>query len=160
MDMSSPGKAAGRDTRKPEPEKLCGLQEADNGLVTGAATGIMGTKESADSSLNLDSVTIDAASSHCKPNLHEGPSAPAHSDSPQSTRMAPQSFSKPCPPECGTGALSSGVRPSRHTVATAYNARPRPATLVRKYHHSNSNFSIDSAHCKQIGPRGPPLAFS
>jgi hypothetical protein len=158
MDMAH-GKGAGRETQKPEPDKLWGLPQADNGATKGIVAGVMGMKASPDASMDLDGVTVDA-SAHCNTKARSKGATPSHGDSSQPASLAAQSFSKPCPPECGTGALSSGVRPSRHSVALAYNARPRPPTLVRKLRHLYSDFSTASAHCKQVGPRGPPLSIS
>jgi hypothetical protein len=158
MNMSMQGEGAGADTRKPETDKLSGVPEANTGLITGVSAGVMGMTASGDSSLDLDGVTIDA-SEHCNTNAQSESAAPSRSDSSQPASSAAQSFSKPCQPECGTGALSFGVRPSRQTVALAYNARGRPPTLVRKYRHLNSNFSTASAHRKQVRPRGPPLSI-
>jgi hypothetical protein len=131
MEMSSPGKAAGEVTAKAQPDKHCGIPEANNEMK-GVAAGVMGMKEEPNSSLDLDAITIDA-SDHCNTmSESEGGVAPSRNDS-QAASIATQSFSKPCPPECGTGALSSGARPSRQALALAYHARPRPPILVRKF---------------------------
>jgi hypothetical protein len=159
MDMSSAGRAAGEESPKPESDRHCGLPEADNELVNGLAAGVMGMKEDSNSSLGLDAITIDA-SDHCNTNSQsKGVVSPSRNDS-HPASIATQSFSKPCPPECGTGALSSGVRPSRQALALAYNGRPWPPTLVGKHHHPDYNFSIASGQCKQVRPRGPPVSFS
>lgn len=159
MDMSMNGKGAGGDTPKPEPDELCGLPDSNTGLIKRVSAGVMAMEASTESSLDLDGVTIDA-SEHCTTSEQSEGASPFHSDTSQPASIAAQSFSKPCPLECGTGVLSSGVRPSRHSDALANNARPRPPTLVRKYRHLDSNFSTSSAHCKQLGPRGPPLSIS
>lgn len=159
MNMSAPGKVAAEATERGS-DQLCKLPQADNGATKGITAGVMGMKASTDSSLDLDDVTIDA-SDHCSTDAQsKAASGVSHNDYPQPASIATQSFSKPCPPECGTGALSSGVRPSRHAVALAYNARPRPPTPGRKRQHSSSNDLITSTYCKQLRPRGPPLAFS
>lgn len=159
MKMSPPGKVAAGSTTERGSDQLCGLPQAKNAAIEGIVAGVMGMKDSADSSLDLDDVTIDA-SDHCNTDSQSTDvSAPSRNDYPQQASIATQSFLKPCPPECGTGALSSGVRPSRHKVALAYNARPRPPTLGRKGQHSISSVLVTSTFCKQLRPRGPPLAF-
>jgi hypothetical protein len=159
MDMAMNGNDPGGDKQKPEPDKLCGLPQANNDAIKGIVAGVMGMRAGPDSSLNLDGVTIDA-SEHCNTNPQSESVIHSHRDSSQPASIAAQTFSKPCPPECGTGPLSSSIRPSRHAVALAYNARPRPPTPVRKYRHLDSKFSTASPHCNQVGPRGPPLSIS
>lgn len=160
MGMSAHGKVAEGPTPKPESDKHCELPEGGNEAIKGVAAGVMGMKDNADSHLDFDGLTIDA-SDHCNPSSQSvSLNTPSQNDSSQPASLATQSFSKPCPPECGTGTLSSSVRPSRDTATVAYNTRPRPPTLFRKHHDLNSKFSISSAHCKQVGPRGPPLSFS
>lgn len=160
MNLSSPGKVAAAATTERGSDQLCGLPQADNAAIKGIVGGVMGMKDSADSSFDLDDVTIDA-SDHCNTDSHStDESAPSHSDHAPQASIATQSFSKPCPPECGAGALSSSVRPSRHSVVLAYNARSRPTTLSRKRQYPISNVLVTSTFCKQLRPRGPPLAFS
>lgn len=159
MDMAMKGNTPGRDTQKPEPDKLCGLPQADNDATKGIVAGVMGMRAGPDSSTDFDGVTIDA-SEHCNTNPQLESGTHSHRDSSQPASIAAQSFSRPCPPECSAGPLSSSIRPSRHAAALAYNARPRPPTPVRKYRHLESNFLTASAHCKQVGPRGPPLSIS
>ncbi|HBB89878.1 MAG TPA: hypothetical protein DC047_19920 [Blastocatellia bacterium] len=159
MNMQPSGEVAAVAKPEQASDNHCGFAQADTGGVDGISAGAMGMKDSAGSSLDLDGVTIDA-SAHCNSSSQsEAVSASSQHDNPQPASFGAQSFSKPCPPECGTGALSSGVRPSRHSVALAYNARPRPPTLSRKRQHFNSNFLITSTYSKQLRPRGPP-AFS
>lgn len=159
MDMSMHGNGAGGDTQKPEPDHSCGLPHSDNDAQNGIVAGVMGMKADSDSSLDLDGVTIDA-SEHCNKNTQSENAIPSPRDLSQPASIAAQSFSKPCPPECGTGALSSGVRPSRHSVALAFNARPRLPTLGRKSQYTHGTFLATSTYCKQLRPRGPPLVFS
>lgn len=165
MDMSSHGKTAPTPKPKPESDKHCEITEGDNGAINGIAAGVMGMKDGTHSHLDLDAVTIDASDHDTTNSQSVGLHTHSHSvrlnthphnDSTQPASIATQSFSKPCPPQCGTGALSSSIRPSRDTAALAYNARPRPPTLVLKRHDLNSKFSIASAYCKQVRPRGPP----
>jgi len=159
MNMSSPGKVAAVATERGS-DQLCSLPQADKEATKGITAGVMGMKARADSSLDLDDVTIDA-SDHCNTDAQsKAASAVSHNDYPQPASIATQSFSKPCPPECGTGALSSGVRPSRHSVVLAHNAPPRPPAFGRKRQYSDSSFFITSSYCTQIRPRGPPSAFS
>jgi hypothetical protein len=161
MGLSSPGET--KELQHDQAEH-CGLAEADTGAIKGISAGVMGMKTSAVPTLDLDSVTIDA-SEHCAKNSQAEEAGPATTDSPRlpsvnAQSFSAQSFSKPCPPECGTGALSSGVRPARQAAALAYNVRPRPPTAAGKFYFSRQNFSIDSAYRKQVRPRGPPLSFS
>jgi hypothetical protein len=156
MSMASHGES--------EPEqnsdKHCGLSQADNDALDGVDAGVMGMTDSAHSSLDLDDITIDV-SDHCKPDSQsEDLNAPSGNDSPEPASIATQSFSKPCPPECGTGALSSGVRRSRDSAAIASRGQSRPPVPVLKLQHFNGNSSISSAHCKQLRPRGPPSSFN
>jgi hypothetical protein len=158
MDLSAPGKAAPVVTAERGPDH-CGPQDGKD-EIDGIVAGVMGMKNRADSSPDLDDITIDV-NEHCGKNSQSKDlSRPANDDHPQPASIATQSFSKPCPPECGAGALSSGVRPSRHAVALAFNARPRPPTLGRKGQYSDSSFLITSAYSRQLRPRGPPLACS
>ena len=160
MHMSPLGKIGGGTTPGPGSAKLFGFPKADNGAIKGVAAGVMGMKESGDSSLDLGGVTIDATE-HCNMNSQsEDSTASSRSDSFQPSIIAAQSFSNPCPPECTAGAIGSGVRPSRDTATLAYNARPRSPTLLRKYKYFNRNFLIASICCKKVRPRGPPLCFS
>jgi len=161
MSMSSHGKseesALGQDLNK-----HCGLPQADTGAIDGSDVdaGVMGMTDSAHISLDLDGVTIDA-SDHCNTvSQSKDLNATSHNDSSASQSVATQSFSKPCPAECGTGAVNSGVRRSRDSVAVVYHARSRPPALGRKYHHFNGNFLITSNYCRQLRPRGPPLSFN
>jgi len=160
MNMSPFGKIGGGTAPGTESTKLSGFPKADNGAIKGVAAGVMGMKESGDSSQDLDGVTIDATE-HCNMNSQsEDSTASSRSDSLRPTIIAAQSFSKPCPPECSTGAISSGVRPSRDAATLGHNARPRSPTLVRKYKYFNGSFLIASICCKKARPRGPPLCFS
>jgi hypothetical protein len=161
MSMSSHGKS-----RESEPEqdlnKHCGLRQADNGAIEGSDVdaGVMGMTDSTHSHLDLDDVTIDA-SDHCNTESRsEDLSSASHDDSPQSASIATQFFSKPCPQECGAGALSSGVRRSRDSVGIAYHARSRPPAPGRKYQHFDGNFLVPSKYYKQLRPRGPPGSFT
>jgi hypothetical protein len=157
MDMSSPGKLAPKITPGNEPEKLCGISQTNGGAIKGVAATVMGMKESAGSSRDLDDVTIDV-SDHCKSNSQsEDRDAGAHNDS-QFASFATASFSQPCPEQCGTGLISSGVRASRHTVALVTNARPRPPTPAGKSEYCNGNFLTSSTLCEQLRPRGPPTS--
>ena len=150
-DESEPQQAA---------NKHCGLPEANNGALEGVDAGVMGMTGTSDSSSDLDDVTIDA-SDHCKTASHsEDLDAPSLNDSPESASIATQFFSKPCPPECGTGALSSGVRRSRDSVAVAEHGHSRPPLPVRKCQPFDKNSSITSTYCKQLRPRGPPSSFN
>lgn len=154
MSLSSHGDNA------PEQDlgKHCGLPLADNGALDGIAAGVMGMTDSAHSSLDLADVTIDA-SDHCK-TQSEDLNPPPLNDSREPASIATQSFSKPCPPECASLALSSGVRRSRDSAAIASHGHSQPPVTVRKRQHFNSNSLITSAHCKQLRPRGPPLSFN
>jgi hypothetical protein len=140
----------------------CGLPQADPGAIDGSDVdaGVMGMTDSAHSSLDLDDVTIDA-SDHCNTDSQSKDlKATSRNDSSESDSVATQFFSKPCPAECGTGAVSSGVRRSRDSVAVVYHARSRPPAPGRKYQHFNGNFLITSNYCRQLRPRGPPLSFT
>ena len=160
MSMSSHGNS-GESEPEQDLDKHCGLRQADKEAIEGSDVdaGVMGMTDSAHSPLDLDEVTIDA-SDHCNTDSRSEDLNPSRNDSPQSASIATQSFSKPCPPECGTGALSSGVRRSRDSVAIAYNAQSRPPAPGRKYQHFNGDFLITSNYCKQLRPRGPPLSFT
>ena len=153
MSMSSHGKSEDLD-------KHCGLPQPDNGAIDGIAAGVMGMTDSAHSSLDLDDVTIDA-SDHCNTDSQSKDlNATSHNDSSEFDSVATQFFLKPCPAECGTGAVSSGVRRSRDSVAVVYHARSRPPAPGRKYQHFNGNFLITSNYCRQLRPRGPPSSFN
>jgi hypothetical protein len=158
VKVSPPGRVA---TTQHGSDHPCATPRAGAGAINGVIAGVIGMKEDGDGSyLDLDDVTVDA-SRHCNTDSQsQDLSAPSHNDFPQSTSIAEQSFAKPCPPECGTGALSSGMRSSRKSVALAYNARPRPPTLVRERRYSNSSFFVTSTYCNQLRPRGPPFGFS
>jgi hypothetical protein len=160
MSMSSHGKSGDSEPEQ-DRDKHCGLRQADNGAIEGSDVdaGVMGMTDSANSSPDLDDVTIDA-SDHCTNSQSEKLNAPSHNDSTQPASIATGSFSKPCPPECGAGALSSGMRRSRDSAAIAHHARSRPLTSGRKCQHFNGNFLITSNYCKQLRPRGPPLSFT
>ena len=138
----------------------CGLPEANNGATDGIVAGVMGMTTSTQSSADLDDVTIDA-SDHCKTDSQSKDlNAPSLTDYPESASIATESFSKPCPPECGTGALSSGVRRSRDSAALADQGHSRPLMPGRKTQHFNDNFLINSTYCRQLRPRGPPSSFN
>jgi hypothetical protein len=156
MGLSSPG-----ETKQLEHDQSehCGLAEADTGAIKGVSAGVMGMKTSAAPTLDLDGVTIDA-SEHCAKNSQAEEAGPSTTDSARPPSVSVRSFSKPCPPECGTGALSSGVRPARQAAALAHNVRPRPPTAAGKFYFSRQNSLIDSAYYRQVRPRGPPLSFS
>ena len=161
MSMSSHGK---REESSPEQDldKHCSLPQANTGAIDGSGVdaGVMGMTDSAHSSLDLDDVTIDA-SDHCNTDSQSKDlNATSHNDSSSSHSVATQFFSKPCPAECGTGAVSSGVRRSRDSVAVVYHARSRPSAPGRKYQHLNGDFLIASNYCRQLRPRGPPLSFT
>jgi hypothetical protein len=159
MSMSPHGKS-GESSPEQDPDKHCGLPQTDNGSIDGIAAGVMGMTGSAHSSLDLDDVTIDA-SDHCNTDSQsKGLNVTSHNDSSESDSIATHLFSKPCPAECGTGAVSSGVRRSRDSVAAVHHARPRPPAPGRKYQHLNGNFLITSNYCRQLRPRGPPLSFT
>jgi hypothetical protein len=160
MSMSPRSTKEGENLPEPQPDTHCGISNGDNGTIEGVTGGVMGMTTIADPYQEIDGVTIDA-DDHCNTDSRaKDLSAPSHNNYSQPASIETQSFSKPCPPECGTGALSSGVRPTRHSVALAYNARPRPPTLSRKGQHSNSSLLVTSTYGKQLRPRGPPLAFS
>ena len=157
MSMSSHGKS-GESAPEQDLAKHCGLPQADNRAIEGidVDAGVMGMTNSAHSSLDLDDVTIDA-SDHCHTaSQPEDLNAASHNGSPESNSIGTQFFSKPCPAECGTGVLSSGVRRSRDSAAIAYHARSRPLAPGRKYRHFNGIFLVTSNYCSQLRPRGPP----
>jgi hypothetical protein len=159
MSVSSHGKMGDENISEPEPDELCGIANADGELIKGLA-GVMGMKESAAASLDLDSVTIDA-SDHCdKKSTPAGVNSSSENDSSQPVSIAAQFFSKPCPPECGTGALNAGVRPLRDTATVNHNARPRAPTLVEKHRNFNRKVLIVFHYCNHVRPRGPPFSFS
>ena len=154
----SPGKLMTGAATEHGPGEHCGLAQASDGAIKGIDAGVMGMNDGVNSSPSLDDVTIDA-SDHCNADSHsEAVSATSHSDL-QTANITARTFSKPCPPECGTGLMGSGVRPSRHTVALAHNARPRPPTPGRE-RHSNRSLSFTSSFGQQLRPRGPPFSFS
>ena len=160
MEMSSHGKVAKGPAPKPKSDKHCEVAEASTEPISGVAAGVMGMKDGAHSALDLDSVTIDA-SDHCKPNSHSASLNPPSRNYPsRPASISQSSFSKPCPPDCGTGVLSSGVRPANDNAARVYNARPRPPTLAGNHHYFQPTFLIASAYCKQVGPRGPPWSLA
>ena len=153
MNMSSEG-------REPQQEsnQHCGLPQ-DNGAADGIVAGVMGMTGSDHSSSDLDDVTIDA-SDHCKTDSHsEDLNTPSANDSPESASVATQSFSKPCPPECGTGTLSSGVRRSTEELSVARQGHSQPPS-GRKCQRSEHSFLIISTYCKQLRPRGPPSSIN
>ena len=126
----------------------------------GVAAGVMGMTDGVDSAHELDDVTIEAGG-HCGPDGHSNSQENSlQDDRNQSATIITRAYSKPCPPECSTGALSSGIRISRHAATVAFNARPRPPTLGRKRPISHSDFFVTSIFCKQLRPRGPPVRFS
>src|SRR5258705_6595717 len=161
VSMSSYGESK-ESSPEQDLDKHCGLRQADNGAIDGSDVdaGVMGMTGNNHLSLDLDDVTIDA-SDHCNTDsqskdLH----ATSHNDSSESDSIATQFFSKHCPAECGTGAVSSGARRSRDSVAVVYHARSRPPAPGRKYQHFDGNFLITSNYCRQLRPRGPPLSIS
>jgi hypothetical protein len=136
----------------------CGLGQQNEGAIKGIDAGVMGMNDGVNSPLNLDDVTIDA-SNHCNGDSHsEDVSAISHNDL-QTASIEARTFSKPCPPECGTGVMGSGVRPSRDSLALAHGARPRPPTIGRE-RHFNRSLLATSSFGEQLRPRGPPLSFS
>jgi hypothetical protein len=154
----SPGKLMTGAATEHGPGEHCGLAQANDRAIKGINAGVMGMNDGASSSLNLDDVTIDA-SNHCNADSHsEDVSATSHNDL-RTASIAPSIFSKPCPPECGTGVICSGVRPSRHSVALVHSAGPRPPTLGRESHF-NRSLSATSFYSQQLRPRGPPFSFS
>lgn len=161
MSMSSHGKT-GESEPEQDLDKHCGLPQVDNGAIEGndVDAGVMGMTDSTHSSMDLDDVTVDA-SDHCNTDSQsEDLNVPSHNHSPQSASIATQFLSKPCPAECGTGALSSGVRRSGDSVAIAYHGRSQPPGPGRKYQHFNGNILITSSYRTQLRPRGPPLSFA
>jgi hypothetical protein len=140
-------------------DKHCGLPETDNGTVDGIVAGVMGMTDSPHSS-DLDDITIEA-SDHCKnESQSQNLNGPSPNDSPDLASIGTQSFSKPCPPECGTGALSTGVRRSGDSLAIAgrgYAQLPTPRLKVFPFHN---NSLITSAYCRQLRLRGPPTSFT
>jgi len=158
MNMSSQGKSEESEPQQ-ESDEHCGLPQADNGAVDGIVAGVMGMTGSAHSSLDLDEVTIDA-SDHCKTDSNsKGLRDSTGNNFPDSARIATQSFSKPCPPECGTGILSSGVRRLRDSLAVAYE-QPQSQLPERKCQPFDRNSLTTSAYCGQLRPRGPPSSFN
>jgi hypothetical protein len=154
----SPGKLITGAATEHGPDEHCGLAQANDGAIKGIDAGVMGMNDGVNSSPGLDDVTIDA-SDHCNANSHsEAVSATPHNDLP-TANIAARTFSKPCPPECGTGVMGAGVRPSRHCLALAQSARPKPPTLGRE-RHFNRSLSATSSFGEQLRPRGPPFSFS
>lgn len=153
LSMSSKG-----NEPQPESNPHCGLPQ-DNGAADGIVAGVMGMTGSDHSSSDLDDVTIDA-SDHCKTDSHsEDLNAPTRNDSPESVTIATQSFSKPCPPECGAGTLSSGVRRSTDSVPVARQGHSQPPP-GRKYQRFDRSFLITSTYCTLLRPRGPPSSIN
>jgi len=153
MSMSSKGSEP-----QQESNPHCGLPQ-DNGAADGIVAGVMGMTGSDHSSSNLDDVTIDA-SDHCKADSHsEDLNAPSRNDSPESATIATQSFSKPCPPECGAGTLSSGVGRSTEELSAARQGHPQPPS-GRKYQRFDQSFLITSTYYTQLRPRGPPSSIN
>lgn len=158
MSMSPNGN--GDSEPQQDLDKHCGLPQSDNGAIDGVVAGVMGMTGSTHSSLDLDDVTIEA-SDHCnKDSQSEDLNAPSGSDSPESASIATQSFSKPCPPECGIGALSSGVRRSGDSAAIDCHGHARPPVPIRQRQRFNGNSLVTSTHCRQLRPRGPPVSFN
>lgn len=158
IDMSHAEVAVAAPT--PKPEKLCGLPDPAMGTLRSTAARMHRNTVDGQSSFDLEAVTINAAE-HSDTNVQsEGAHSSSYNDGSQRTSISRKSLSKPCSQECSTGVISSGTRYSRHTAELACDARLRPPTRGRKYHHRNPNFQITSAHCKQDLPRGPPLSFS
>jgi hypothetical protein len=161
MSMVSHGESAESEPQ-PDLDQHCGLPAADTEATESidVDAGVMGMTDSANSSADLDDVTIDVRD-HCKTDSQsEDLKPPPLNDSRESASIATQSFSKPCPAECGTRALSSGVRRSRYSAAIASHGHSQPPVTVRKRQHFKSNFLITSVHCRQLRPRGPPLSLN
>lgn len=137
------------------------LRSADQETTSlGAVAGVMGMTDGVDFALDLEHVTVEAGG-HCDPDGHsQEQKNPSPDDQRQSATIVTHAYSKPCPPECSTGALSSGVRTSRHAVTLAFNARPRPPTLGSKRQISTASFLVTSIYCEQLRPRGPPVRLS
>ena len=153
MSMSSGGSEP-----QQESNQHCGVPQ-DKGAVDGIVAGVMGMTGSDHPSSDLDDVTIDA-SDHCQTDSHsEDLNARSRDGSPDSATIATQSFSKPCPPECGTGALSSGVRRSTDSVSVARQGHSQPPP-GRKCQRFDGSFLITSIYCRQLRPRGPPSSIN
>jgi hypothetical protein len=159
MEMSASGKPGRETAPTPESDNVCGLPEGDKAAIKGIAAGVMGMKDNVGSSLNLDSVTVDAYD-HCQVNSQiQHADVPTSGDSDQAASIAAHSFAKPCPPECGNGTTVSRVRRSPDAATIAQTIRPR-STLVRKYQRYSQDSSILFAYGKQVRPRGPPVCCS
>ena len=153
MSMSSEGSEPQQQSNQ-----HCGLPQ-EKGAVDGIVAGVMGMTGSDHSSSDLDEVTIDA-SDHCKTDYHsEDLNTLSRNDSPESASVATRSFSKPCPPDCGGSALSSGVRRSTDSVSVARQGHSQPPSN-RKCQRFDRSFSIISTYRKQLLPRGPPPSIN
>jgi hypothetical protein len=169
MDMKAMAGMKHAHPSKPEAAELSGPTSAHQELKDRVSAGVMGMKASAGASFDLTSVTIDASDQQTKDNSdHCTVSAPSaaktetdntdsRGDSLKSASIVAQSFSKPCPSECGTGAVSSNVRPSRPAGVLAKSVRPLPPAGARKFRNFKFDFSIASAFGEQLRPRGPPV---
>ena len=148
MSMSAGARVA-------DAHKSCETTEASDG-VTGGVMGMV------DSHSSFDAVTIDA-SEHCnkKPSA-DGARVPSSTEkTPVQPGLSAQSFTKPCPPECGTGVVSfAQLQRGRDTAALAHAMRPRPPTIGRQRAHIETNFLTATAPHKRVRPRGPPSSFS
>jgi hypothetical protein len=80
---------------------------------------------------------------------------------PQNAGVLSGSLAQPCPPDCCAGASAfAQTRRSRETAALAYNARPRPPTIVSPLRHLSILPSIADAWRRGSSPRAPPPDFS
>ena len=158
MSMSSDGTE--KSAPRQESDQHCALPQAGKETVDGIVAGVMGMDGSAHSPSDLDGVTIDA-SDHCKAGSNSKDLGDhSANDSADSAVTATQSFSKPCPADCGTGVLSSGVRRSRDSLALAYDEQPQPQSSGRNCQPFDRNSFINSTHCRQFHLRGPPSSLN
>jgi hypothetical protein len=139
-----------------KPEMSCGIGGMSEAPASHDAMGAMRMDASP-----ADGVTV-VASDHSDTDAHSADATPSSQDDPSpSINAIAQSLSKPCPPECGSGAVSfAQVRPKDDTATLAYAVKPRPPTLIKRLRSSYGALFITSAHRKQSRPRGPPVFFS
>jgi hypothetical protein len=80
---------------------------------------------------------------------------------PQNAGVLSGVVAQSCPPDCCAGACAfAQARRSRETAALAYNARPRPPTIVSPLHRLSILPSISDAWLRGLSPRAPPTDFS
>ncbi|HVF50680.1 MAG TPA: hypothetical protein VNA19_11370 [Pyrinomonadaceae bacterium] len=137
-----------RATPRAETEELCGVEVLLSSQR--GETGILEVRAG-----NRPASRSGDAETHST--RHGAPSHETARDTKSETSVASRSLTRPCQPDCGTGAVGSTTQGrQRDSASLAHADRPRPPAVSNLSNNSLKLSKTSSAPARMSRPRAPP----